>query len=138
MKPDSLAQLRLVPTGKRKSLEAVIEETRKSSAWARYFADFRDPYLRLTPDQYAALAEQNGLHVRRIHTADKVWDFKSHAAFVVFGSVTFVEWTQHIPEMERRDFVTEVLDRYQIVAADRPGEGNTFKFYQMDVTLSRD
>ena len=30
------AQLRLVPAGKRKSLENVIEETRLSSRWARY------------------------------------------------------------------------------------------------------
>jgi hypothetical protein len=29
-----------------------------------------------------------------------------------------------------------VLDRYQMVAADQAGEENTFKFYQMDVTLS--
>jgi trans-aconitate 2-methyltransferase len=50
--------------------------------------------------------------------------------------VTFVEWTKFIPEEERLAFVTEVLDRYQIVAADQPGEEHTFRFYQMDVTLS--
>ncbi|HKD83519.1 MAG TPA: class I SAM-dependent methyltransferase [Terriglobales bacterium] len=51
MKPNSLAQLRLVPDGERKSLETVIEETRLSQAWAGYFRDFRDPYLHLTPGQ---------------------------------------------------------------------------------------
>jgi trans-aconitate 2-methyltransferase len=55
---------------------------------------------------------------------------------VAFGSVTFIEWTQFIPEFERLAFVNDVLDRYTSVAADRPGEENTFKFYQMDVTLS--
>jgi hypothetical protein len=88
-----LAQLRLVPVGKRKSLENVIEETRRSSSWARYFQGFSDPYLHLTPEQYGALAERNGLHVCRIHTQAKAWDFKSHSAFLAFGSVTFVEWT---------------------------------------------
>jgi trans-aconitate 2-methyltransferase len=34
------AQLRLVPAGKRKSLENVIEETRASSRWARYYHGF--------------------------------------------------------------------------------------------------
>jgi trans-aconitate 2-methyltransferase len=82
------------------------------------------------------LAERNGLRVRRIHTEAKTWDFKSRPAFVAFGSVTFVEWTQFIPEAERLAFVNDVLDRYRIVAADRPGEENTFKFYQMDVALS--
>lgn len=138
MKSDSVAQLRLVPAGKRKSLENVIEETRLSSNWVRYFQGFNDPYLHLTPEQYGALAERNGLHVRRIRTEAKAWDFKSRSAFLAFGSVTFVEWTQFIPEAERLAFVTDVLDRYRIVAADQPGEENTFKFYQMDVTLSPD
>jgi trans-aconitate 2-methyltransferase len=136
MKLDGLAQLRLVPSGKRKSLENVIEETRRSSNWVRYFQDFHDPYLHLTPEQYWALAQQNALRVHRIHTEDKSWDFKSRAAFLAFGSVTFVEWTKFLPEDERLAFVTDVLDRYRAVAAEQPGEENTFKFYQMDVTLS--
>jgi trans-aconitate 2-methyltransferase len=137
MKPSGVAQLRLVPAGKRKSLENVIEETRRSSRWIRYFREFHDPYLHLTPEEYATLAEQNGLHARRIHTADKAWDFKSRAAFQAFGAVTFVEWTQHIPEAEKGAFVSDVLERYSVVATERPGEENTFKFYQMDVTVSR-
>jgi trans-aconitate 2-methyltransferase len=136
MKANGLAQLRLVPSGKRKSLENVIEETRLSANWVRYFKDFRDPYLHLTPEQYGALAERNGLHVRRIDTEDKAWDFKSHDAFLAFGSVTFVEWTKFLPAGERLAFVTDVLERYRAVAAERTGDENTFKFYQMDVTLS--
>ncbi len=137
MKPDGLAQLRLVPAGKRKSLENVIEETRLSSRWIRYFLEFRDPYLHLTPEEYAALAEQNGLQVRHIHTADKAWDFKSRTAFAAFGSVTFIEWTKFLPEEERPAFINDVLERYRPVVAAQPGEENTFKFYQMDITLAR-
>ena len=33
-------------------------------------------------------------------------------------------------------FIGDVLDRYRSVAADRPEEANTFKFYQMDVMLA--
>ncbi len=136
LKPDGLAQLRLVPKGERKSLENVIEETRLSPRWSGYFSSFHDPYLRLTPEQYGGLAEQCGLHVRLMRTEAKVWDFQSRSAFVAFGSVTFVEWTQHLPEADRLDFVTDVLDRYRHVAADAPGEENLFRFYQMDITLS--
>ncbi|HWO32354.1 MAG TPA: class I SAM-dependent methyltransferase [Candidatus Acidoferrum sp.] len=135
MTSDGLAQLRLVPAGARKSMERVIEETRLSLRWADYFREFRDPHLHLTPEQYGAMAERNGLHVRRIHTEAKVWDFKSRSAFSAFGSVTFVEWTRFLPQSEKPDFVSDVLGRYQSVATDRPGEENTFKFYQMDVTL---
>lgn len=137
MKPNALAQLRLVPAGKRKSLENVIEETRRSPRWSGYFQGFHDPYLHLTPEQYAAAAERNGLRIRHINTQDKSWDFGSRAAFLSFGSVTFIAWTQYLPETERLEFVVDVLDRYRAVAADGPGEENTFKFYQMDVTLAR-
>ena len=130
------AQVRLVPAGKRRSLENVIEDTRLSSPWARYYPSFSDPYLHLTPEQYQALAEQNGFHIERIHTEAKAWDFQSRSAFAAFGSVTFIEWTQFIPESERLAFINDVLDRYRSVAADRSGEENTFKFYQMDITLS--
>ncbi len=137
MKPAGQAQLRLVPAGPRKSLENVIEERRLSPRWSGYFQSFHDPYLHLTPEQYAELAEQNGFLVRRVHTEDKAWDFESRSAFIAFGSVTFVEWTQHLPEPKRLDFVVDVLDHYRSVAAERPGEENTFKFYQMDITLTR-
>ena len=136
LRPGGRAQLRLVPAGKRKSLENVIEETRHSSRWARYYSGFRDPYLHLTPEQYRSLAEQSGLHVEDIHSEAKAWDFGSRSIFLAFGSVTFIEWTQFLPESERLGFVSDVLDRYRNVAVDRPEEENTFKFYQMDITLS--
>jgi trans-aconitate 2-methyltransferase len=136
LKRDGLAQLRLVPKGQRKSLEDVLEETRLSSRWAGYFRSFRDPYLHLTPEQYKALAEENGFEVAAIRVAAKFWDFQSRSAFMAFGGVTFVEWTQHLPREDRLAFATDVLDRYRQVACDVPGEENFFRFYQMDVTLS--
>ena len=136
MTSDGRAQLRLVPAGERKSLENVIEETRQSSRWSAHFHDFHDPYLHLTPEQYATAAARNGLRVLRIHTEAKAWDFKSREAFFAFCSVGCVEWTRCLPEAERPDFINDVLDRYQLVATDRAGEENTFKFYQMDVTLA--
>jgi trans-aconitate 2-methyltransferase len=137
LKRDGLAQLRLVSKGERKSLEDVLEETRLSARWVGYFSSFRDPYLHLAPQQYGALAERNGFEVAATRVAAKSWDFQSRAAFMAFGGVTFVEWTQHLPQEERLAFVTDVLDRYRQVACDAPGEENFFRFYQMDVTLTR-
>jgi trans-aconitate 2-methyltransferase len=135
LRSDGRAHLRLVPAGERKSVETVIEETRLSPPWARYFSRFNDPYLHLTPEQYRALAERNGFRTEHVHTEAKAWDFQSRSAFVAFASVTFIEWTQFLPESERVAFANDVLDRYTSVAADRAGEENTFKFYQMDITL---
>jgi len=47
-----------------------------------------------------------------------------------------VEWTKRLPESLRSLFITDVLDRYQAVAAEKPGEENTFKFYQMTIVLT--
>src|SRR6266404_1731609 len=69
------AQLRLVAAGARKSLENVVEETRRTSKWSAYFRDFHDPYLHLTSDEYAAMAERNGFRVLRVNARDHAWDF---------------------------------------------------------------
>ncbi len=137
LKPGGMAQLRLVSAGERKSLESVLEDTRQLPRWSQYFQEFRTPFFHPTPGQYATLAEASGLQVLRLQTASKAWDFKSREAFFAFGSVTFVEWAHCVPESERKAFITETLDRYQPIAASHPGEENTFKFYQMDITLAR-
>ncbi len=129
------AQLRLVPAGARKSLENVVEETRRTSKWNAYFHHFPDPYLHLTPEQYAALAERVGFRVLHVSIKDHAWDFGSRQAFAGFSAVGCVEWTRRLPEAERPNFINEVLNRYQIVAASPGGAENTFKFYQMDISL---
>jgi trans-aconitate 2-methyltransferase len=136
LKSEGKAQLRLVPVGKRTCIEDVIEDTRKSPRWAGYFKDFRDPFLHLTPEQYAALAEQQGFRVLSIRTSDKAWDFGSRDAFLARMKVTMIEWMQHLPESDRVAFITDALDRYRSVAVTAPGEENYFRFYQMDIVLA--
>jgi trans-aconitate 2-methyltransferase len=133
MKSGGAAQLRLVPKGERKSLEDVLEETRKSPKWAGFYEGYQDPYLHLTPPEYSALAEQAGLHVVSVDVKDKSWDFGSREGFFAFGSVTFVEWTRLLPEEAKPEFINDVLDRYSVVAGDM----RTFRFYQMDVRLTK-
>ncbi len=129
------AQLRLVPAGARQSLENVVEETRQTSRWNAYFQDYHNPYLHLTPEQYAAMAERNGFRVLDVSMKDETWDFASRAAFSAFSAVGCVAWTDRLPAAERADFIDDVLDRYRAVAADGSEEGHTFKFYQMDISL---
>lgn len=129
--PDGKAQLRLVPAGRRKSLETVVEEARRSSRWNRYFLNFDDPYLHLTPEEYEALAQRSGFRVLSVSIHDHAWDFGSSAAFASFCAVACVAWTNRLPEAEREEFIHDMLERYRAVAAD----ANTFKFYQMDIGL---
>jgi trans-aconitate 2-methyltransferase len=136
LKPGGRALLRMVPRGPRESLEDVIEEVRQRERWDGRFARFQLPFAHFTPEKYRALAEQAGFRIVRLEVKDKAWDFKTREAFAAFSRATFVEWTQHLPESERETFITDVLDRYQSVAAENPQQANTFKFYQMEVELT--
>ena len=133
MKPGAAAQLRLVPKGEGKSLEDVLEETRKSEKWSSYFDGFHDPYLHVTAEEYSALAGEYGLRTVSVNVSDKAWDFGTRDGFFAFGSVTFVEWTRRLPEEAKPMFINDVLDRYAIVT----GNDRTFRFYQMDVRLMK-
>ena len=137
MKPGARAQPRLVCKGERRSLEHVLEATCFSPRWAQYYQGFQQPYLHLTPKQYNALAERCGLKMIHIDTEGKCWDFQSRSAFEAFGEVTFVEWTRLLPAQEELNFGGDVFDGYRLVACERPDEKNTFKFYQMNVSLRR-
>jgi trans-aconitate 2-methyltransferase len=133
--PGGKAQLRLVPAGERKSIETVLEETRNSPRWREYFADFQDPYLRLTQDEYCALATKSGFQVDEVKTESKSWDFGSRAKFAAFGSVTMIEWTKPLPESLRADFIDKVLDDYSAAISAHSGGDHTFWFYQMTLAL---
>lgn len=135
LKADGRAQLRLVTAGDRQSLESVVEGVRKEPPWRRYFADFADPYLRLTPEEYVSLAGRNGLRALRVHSRDETWDFKDREAFFTFCAVGLVAWTQRLPEAERTAFVDDVLGRYRAITGDPAGAETTFRFYQTDFTL---
>lgn len=137
LKPGGRAQLRMVTAGERESLESVVEDVRQSPRWHEHFDGFRDPYLRLTPAQYAAAAERKGLRVLRVDTHDKTWDFLTRAAFFDFSAVGLVAWTEHLPPDQRTAFVDEVLERYLAISGDPPGRETTFRFYQTDFTLAR-
>jgi trans-aconitate 2-methyltransferase len=136
LKPGGRAHLRLVPMGPRKSIETVLEETRSSPPWSQYFREFRDPYLRMTQEEYCSLAQESGFRVESVRTELKSWNFGTRAEFLAFSSVTMVEWTRRLPESLRTRFITDVLDRYETVAAENPAEENTFKFYQMTIVLT--
>ncbi len=136
LKSQGVAQLRFVYEGKRRSLEDILEDTRRSATWEHYFTGFKTPYLHLTPEDYKKLAEGCGFEVQALNTKDKAWDFKSRDAFAAFGHVTFIEWTRFLPESDWPTFIADVLDRYRIVTGCEAGEENTFRFYQMDIQLS--
>lgn len=137
LKPGGTARLRFVGSGPRKALECVIEDVRRRAPWAGYFPNEREPFAHFTPDEYRAIAERAGLEVVHLDIEDRAWDFQTRDAFLGFARATFVEWTRRLPEEKREPFIVEALDAYQAIAAGTPTERHTFKFYQMNVVLTR-
>ncbi len=112
LKPAGRARLRLVTKGPVTSLEEVVEATRGLPRWATHFEGFADPYLRLTAEQYAALAERAGLRVQNVQTQARAWDFQTHSAFFGFCNAGFNVWTQRLPHAQRGAFIEAVMASY--------------------------
>lgn len=135
LRPSGSAQLRLVVKGDVVSLEAVAERVRQEPRWAPHFDNFRDPYLRLTADEYAALAEHEGLKVLTQRTHLRSWDFHSDTAFFGFCKAGFGAWTRRLAPDDGDLYVHEVILAYQLAQAAPLAGKNVFRFYQMDITL---
>jgi|UPI0003778B4D trans-aconitate 2-methyltransferase len=136
LKPSAPAHLRLVTRAALTSLEEVAEAVRREPHWAGAFAGFTDPYLRLSAEQYLALAESLGLKRISSRSESKRWDFQTEEAFFGFCNAGFGAWTQVLPEASRRTFVQEVMQRYLAVIDAAFGERYTFHFMQTDVVLA--
>lgn len=128
------AWVRLVTRGPATSLEEVAEQVRRQAPWAPLFTGFQDPYLRLSTEQVAALAEAAGLRVLGAHTRLEGWDFGTRDAFFGFCSAGFGAWTARLPADRRDAFVAAVLERYLALQPD-PGRA-LFRFYQADLALT--
>lgn len=132
---DGRAILKFVPQGPRTSLEDVIEQVRHTDRWKKYFSEFRKPFVHFTPEEYREMAAEAGFQIIRVGLEDVAWDFKTREGFLNFCRATFVEWTRCLPAEQSDEFINNVLDCYQKIAADNPNELNTFKFYQLTVEL---
>ena len=104
--------LRLVTRGPATSFEEAAEQLRRSAPWAAHFEGFRDPYLRLSPDEVAAAAGSAGLRVRACDTRREAWDFGSRQAFAGFARAGSGAWTVRLPAQLRDAFVEAVLDAW--------------------------
>jgi trans-aconitate 2-methyltransferase len=136
LKPHGLARLRLVTRAGLTSLEEVAEAVRREPQWAAAFAGFTDPYLRLSADEYVALAASVGLEQVSVRSEPKRWNFETEEAFFGFCNAGFGAWTHVLPEARRRGFVEESMQRYLALIDATRGEQFVFHFTQTDFILT--
>jgi trans-aconitate 2-methyltransferase len=130
------AQLRLVVKDELISLEAVAEQMRREPRWQSHFADFRDPYLRLTAAEYARVVQHAGLRVVGQSTHLRAWDFRTDAAFFGFCKAGFGAWTRRLSAADGAAFVQDVISSYRLALNGPATQANVFRFYQMDIALT--
>jgi trans-aconitate 2-methyltransferase len=94
-----------VPKGERKSLKDVIEDTRLSPRWAGYSSPSMIRISTSHPSSMAFLPNETDSVFFAHILKPKPGIF--NRVLPSLGSVTFIEWTQHLPEGERLDFVKE-------------------------------
>jgi trans-aconitate 2-methyltransferase len=135
LKPAGRAFLEFVPQGPRKSLEDVIDEACAAERWAPCFMGHKRPYVHLAPEEFRRLAIDNGFRVERLERELKAWDFGSRQGFVDWAKVTFVEWTEGLPEERRLTFIDDVLDRYGRIDGRTGDDVAVFRFYQLEAVL---
>lgn len=118
------ALLQLVGLGERKSLEQVLEDTRRRARWSNFFAAFKAPFEHPAPDQFRSYCLEAGLRVDSLEMAAREWDFGDRAGFLVWLDATTSSWTSGLPQDRREDFLNDVLDAYG---------SHVFHFYQLIV-----
>ena len=131
LKPAGRVLVQFVCNGARPSVERVAMDVTRDPRWAPAFADFRQPFVHIEPDELASIAGGAGLDVTRQSIADRTWDFGSRDEFTNWCAIGFSDWTSRLPAGERPVFVDAVVDRYETIAG-RPG---VFRFLQLRAEL---
>jgi trans-aconitate 2-methyltransferase len=133
--PGGRASLRFVGAGETRSLEDVIEETRRSPRWAGSFVGFAKPFVHPGPGEFRALAERVGFRVVDLRLREGAWDFETPQRFAGWCRATFAAWTSRLAEGEWSGFIDDVLARYAVLAAD---QATVFHFCQLEALLAKE
>lgn len=104
-----------------------------AARWSGWFDDLSAPFVHVDPAAYLSLAVGHGLDPVTSAVHDEIWRFDGLAAFRVWCTVGFADWTARLPAGERADWVADVADRYALIT----GDPSVFRFYQQVVELRR-
>jgi trans-aconitate 2-methyltransferase len=135
LRPGGRAHLQMVGHGPAHSMVHAFVEASRSAAWSGCFEGVEESYFHASPGAYRRLAEEVGLAVEEVSMPVYRWDFGSDEALARFADVTFVEWTRHVPQPSRLDFIHDALARYR--EQYPPADANVYTINQLKAMLRR-
>lgn len=133
LRPGGRAVIQMVCAGDRPSVEQVAMEICSDPRWARWFTDFRAPFVHVDPAGYGELAAAAGLTLTALNITDREWDFGDRDRFARWCAVGSTAWTDRLPFDNRTAFIEQLVNAYGQVSG-RPG---LFRFTQMRADLGR-
>lgn len=80
--------------------------------WREFFRKVEAPYFFHAPDEYEKWLPRFGFKARSVQLADKDMIFETREKFAGWFRTTWLPYTQRVPETQREEFVTAVVNRY--------------------------
>jgi len=90
----------------------IADEMTGEERWRSYFEGFDFRYAFFGPEEYRAWLEEAGLLPQRVELIPKEMIQPNPEAFASWIETTWHPYLERVPEGLRRDFISEIVDRY--------------------------
>jgi len=120
LKPGGRAFLQFGGRGNAAAPLGIADEMIREERWHRYFEGFDFRYGFFGAEEYRGWLVESGLIPRRVELIPKEMVQPGPEEFRGWIETTWLPYTERVPEDLRRDFVSEIVDRY---LRDHPLDG---------------
>jgi trans-aconitate methyltransferase len=136
LRPSGRVLIQCGGRGNAASILEITEEVTKGERWRGYFRDFTFPYHFYGPEEYRPWLARVGLKVKRVELVPKEMVHEDKKGLEGIIRATWLPYTERLPEELRREFVSEIADRY--IQSYPPQEGKIgVKMMRLEVDAER-
>ena len=98
--------------GNAKTILSVLDEVQNDPKWRSYFEDFSFPYGFFGVDEYKTLLNEAGFRIKRVELIPKDMKHEREAGLQGWIRITWLPYTQRIPEEKRDKFISAISSKY--------------------------
>ena len=98
--------------GNAAAIISVLNDVKNSARWDPYFSDFEFPYGFHDAGDYKIWLKQVGFHSVRAELIPKDMIHAGPVELIGWIRTTWLPYTQRIPEIQREEFIEELVDKY--------------------------
>jgi trans-aconitate 2-methyltransferase len=93
---------------------AVLDQIRSRDEWKGWFRDFVFPYGFYTPEKYAQLLNEVGLHERRAELLPKDMQHQGREQLAGWIRTTWLPYLERVPAERRAEFIETIVETYLV------------------------